>query len=53
LKPWDVAAGSLIASEAGAILTNLAGNEFDPWSGEVLVSASQALSDEMQISIRV
>jgi myo-inositol-1(or 4)-monophosphatase len=50
LKPWDVAAGSLIASEAGAVLTNLMGNEFDPWSGEVLVAASQALSDEMQIS---
>jgi myo-inositol-1(or 4)-monophosphatase len=53
LKPWDVAAGALIAAEAGAVLTNLSGNQFDPWSGEVLVAASQSLSEEMQISIRV
>jgi myo-inositol-1(or 4)-monophosphatase len=53
LKPWDVAAGALIASEAGAKVTNLKGNEFDPWSGEILVASSQPLSDEMQECIRV
>jgi myo-inositol-1(or 4)-monophosphatase len=51
LKPWDVAAGALIATEAGAVLTNLTGKKFDPWSGEVLIAASQALSEEMQSTI--
>lgn len=30
LKPWDTAAGSLIAAEAGAKVTNLNGVDYDP-----------------------
>jgi myo-inositol-1(or 4)-monophosphatase len=29
LHPWDLAAGGLIAREAGALVTNLAGGEAD------------------------
>jgi myo-inositol-1(or 4)-monophosphatase len=28
LKPWDTAAGSLIAQEAGAVISNLSGESF-------------------------
>lgn len=30
LSPWDTAAGSLLIREAGGVLTNLAGEAFDP-----------------------
>jgi myo-inositol-1(or 4)-monophosphatase len=36
LKPWDTAAGGLIALEAGAILTDLSGQEFSPFKPGVL-----------------
>jgi myo-inositol-1(or 4)-monophosphatase len=38
LSPWDVAAGSLICSEAGARITNLAGGEFSVFEGSVVTS---------------
>ena len=38
LSPWDVAAGALIATEAGAALTNYQGETFDLYSGEVVAS---------------
>ena len=37
LAPWDLAAGGLIATEAGAIVTDFAGNA--PRAGEVLAAA--------------
>jgi myo-inositol-1(or 4)-monophosphatase len=48
LKPWDVAAGAIIAREASANLTGLGGNPFDPWSGEVLVTSTLTLWQELQ-----
>ena len=41
LSPWDVAAGSLICSEAGARITNLAGDKFSVYEGSVVVSGSR------------
>ena len=38
LAPWDLAAGSLIAAEAGARITNLAGAKFSVHEGSVLAS---------------
>jgi len=38
IQPWDVAAGSLIAAEAGARLTDLAGAPFAVDGGEILAS---------------
>ena len=38
LKPWDVAAGSLIVCEAGGRVTDLSGNTFDIFADEVLAS---------------
>jgi myo-inositol-1(or 4)-monophosphatase len=48
LKPWDVAAGALIAQEATAKLTGLAGNSFDLWDGEVLAASTLSLWQELQ-----
>jgi myo-inositol-1(or 4)-monophosphatase len=39
LKPWDVAAGILIAREAGAIVTDLAGGDRMLESGDILAAA--------------
>jgi myo-inositol-1(or 4)-monophosphatase len=38
LKPWDIAAGSLIAAEAGGRVTNLEGGAFAPRGGRVLAT---------------
>lgn len=38
VSPWDVAAGSLIAAEAGARVTDLTGAPFHPEAGHVLAS---------------
>jgi len=38
VKPWDLAAGALIATRAGAKLTNLKGKKFSIFENEVLVS---------------
>ena len=38
LKPWDVAAGSLLVTEAGGLMGNYAGGAFDMDSGECLAA---------------
>ncbi len=38
LKPWDVAAGSLIVTEAGGMVTDLSGKKFDLHAEEILAS---------------
>ena len=38
LKPWDVAAGSLVVHEAGGMISDLSGNRFDMHDEEILAS---------------
>jgi myo-inositol-1(or 4)-monophosphatase len=38
LRPWDVAAGSLIVIEAGGTVSDLSGNRFDMHAEEILAS---------------
>lgn len=38
LGPWDVAAGALIVVEAGGVVTNTRGGQFDPHAGEAAAS---------------
>lgn len=38
LAPWDMAAGGLIAQEAGAQLTSISGGPYDPFEGTVIAS---------------
>ena len=46
LKPWDVAAGSLIVNEAGGMVTDLSGNRFDMHGDETLAS-NRKIHDQM------
>ncbi|MCB9494353.1 MAG: inositol monophosphatase [Desulfobacteraceae bacterium] len=38
LKPWDTAAGIIIAHEAGAIVTDFKNNRFNPYMNEIITS---------------
>lgn len=38
LNPWDTAAGTLIAREAGAVVTDFSGNTFTPHQKEILAT---------------
>ena len=38
LKPWDVAAGALIVSEAGGVVTGMDGSPFDPVAAHLVAS---------------
>ncbi len=46
LKPWDTAAGMLIAKRAGAAVTDFSGNSFAPESRELLAT-NGLIHDEM------
>jgi myo-inositol-1(or 4)-monophosphatase len=50
LSPWDVAAGTLIATEAGATVTNYTGEPFDLYAGEV-VASNRLIHAEMLATI--
>jgi myo-inositol-1(or 4)-monophosphatase len=50
LHPWDVAAGSLIVSEAGGRVTSLVGGELDMESGSILASNGK-IHDAMQVEL--
>lgn len=47
LKAWDIAAGALIATEAGSHLSLHLGEPFDPWNGQILAAATPALQREL------
>ncbi len=47
LKVWDIAAGALIATEAGASLKKLDGNDFNPWDGQLIVAGTDSLCREL------
>jgi len=38
LKPWDTAAGFLIAKEAGCVITNMAGNQYSIYDNNILIT---------------
>jgi myo-inositol-1(or 4)-monophosphatase len=46
LKPWDVAAGSLIVAEAGGTVTDWTGGRFEVHEGEV-VATNGAIHEEL------
>jgi myo-inositol-1(or 4)-monophosphatase len=51
LKPWDVAAGALIAAEAGGRVTGMDGSQFDPAAAH-LVASNGRIHDAMLAVIR-
>lgn len=50
LKPWDAAAGALIASEAGASVTNLEGADFSIYHPEFLVCTPKIQADMIALA---
>lgn len=53
LKPWDTAAGSLIAIEAGGRITGLAGEAYSIYDGDVLASNGNIHGEMMEVVQRV
>ena len=51
LKPWDVAAGALIVTEAGGAITGMDGGPFDPHAAH-LVASNGPLHDGLLDVIR-
>lgn len=51
-KPWDFAAGAVIAKEAGAHLCSMSGGPFDIESGNCLCSSSEALASNLLSCLR-
>ena len=52
LKPWDVAAGALIAAEAGGAVTGMDGSPFEPAAAH-LVASNGRIHDDVLDVIRV
>ena len=46
LKPWDVSAGVLILSEAGGVVTNINGAEYNLFEDKYLVASNGKIHDE-------
>lgn len=49
LKPWDIAAGALIAKEAGAIVTDMQGEQGWLESGDIVAANPKVLAQMLQI----
>lgn len=49
LKPWDIAAGALIAKEAGAIVTDTQGEQNWLESGDIVAANPKVLAQMLQI----
>lgn len=47
LKPWDFAGGSLIAREAGAVVSDLAGEPLDIFKSKGVIAANPAVHAEL------
>ena len=49
LKPWDVAAGALIAEEAGGRITGMDGTPFDPAAAHLVASNGRIHEAMLQV----
>lgn len=52
IKPWDVAAGVLIAIEAGATVSNSRGEPFDVWAADYLIAGTPELHAAVLAKLR-
>lgn len=52
IHPWDAAAGVLIAMEAGACVTDSAGEPFDVWKADYLVASTEQLHTAVLTQMR-
>ena len=49
LKPWDITAGALIAREAGAVVTDMTGEQGWLESGDIVAANPKVLAQMLQI----
>jgi myo-inositol-1(or 4)-monophosphatase len=49
LKPWDTAAGAIIVKEAGAVLSDIYGGEWDIFSQTILVAKRNLHAEMVEI----
>lgn len=50
VKTWDIAAGLVIAKEAGASITGIDGGDFDLWNPKFSLGATESLQSELLAS---
>jgi myo-inositol-1(or 4)-monophosphatase len=49
LSPWDTAAGTLLVREAGGIVTNYAGEQYDPSMDDIIAGSDQIQPQVLEI----
>lgn len=47
LKPWDLAAGAIIVTEAGGTISLIDGAPYDPVYGNIIASSTEQLSQRV------
>lgn len=52
LKPWDLAAGSILVREAGGQIYNTDGSEYSVTTGKILCGSSKELCDYLIENIK-
>uniref|UniRef100_A0A182IXE8 Inositol-1-monophosphatase n=1 Tax=Anopheles atroparvus TaxID=41427 RepID=A0A182IXE8_ANOAO len=52
LKPWDIAAGALLITEAGGTVTSITGGSYDIMKPDIIAACSDALSERLLTIIR-
>lgn len=53
LKPWDVAAGLIILSEAGGKISNIQGEEFDMFNDKYIVATNGKIHNELLSNLNI
>lgn len=48
LKPWDIAAGALIVREAGGVIMDISGGEYDIMKPNIIAAGTQKVADEIK-----
>jgi myo-inositol-1(or 4)-monophosphatase len=48
LKPWDIAAGALIVKEAGGVVIDVSGGEYQIMKPNIIAAGNQKLADEIK-----
>lgn len=51
LYSWDLAAGSLIGSETGCIITDVNGDHFNPFTGRIMIAKPKVHEQLLELSI--
>lgn len=52
LKPWDIAAGALLVKEAGGIVIDKSGGEFDIMRPDVIAAGTKELGEVILVIIK-